>query len=98
MRPRRLRGASGCPLNVTVRRQFMNSRAASALVLGLFFVGLGAAGLLTGKALGRWHIFVREEDPVLYWTTVTIWLGAGTYCLVLFRRFLGTSSDRWKGP
>lgn len=76
----------------------MNSRAASALVLGLCFIGLGIAGLLTGKALGRWHIFVREGDPVLYWLTVAIWLGAGTCCLVLFRRFLGGSNDRRKGP
>ena len=75
----------------------MNSRAASALVLGLFFTALGAAGLFTGKALGRWHIFVREEDPVLYWVTVALWLGAGTYCLVLFRRFLGASNNRRRG-
>jgi len=72
----------------------MNSRAAAALVLGLFFMGLGVAGLLTGNAIGRWHIFVREEDPVLYWVTVTIWVGAGTYCLLLFWRFLGASNDR----
>jgi hypothetical protein len=76
----------------------MNSRAASALVLGLSFMGLGAAGLFTGKALGRWHIFVREEDPVLYWVTVALWLGAGTYCLVLFRRFMGASNNRPRGP
>jgi len=76
----------------------MNSRAVSALVLGLLFVGLGVAGLLTGKALGRWHIFVRADDPVLYWVTVTFWVGAGTYCLVLFRRFQGASNNRWRGP
>lgn len=76
----------------------MNSRAASALALALLFMGLGAAGLLTGKAIGRWHIFLREEDPLLFWVTVTIWLGAGTFCLALFRRFLGASKDRWRGP
>jgi len=75
----------------------MNSRAASALVAALFFMGLGVAGLLTGKAMGRWHIFVREEDPVFFWVTVTIWLGVGTYCLVLFRRFLGASNNRRQG-
>ena len=76
----------------------MNSRAVSALVAALFFAGLGLAGLVTGKALGRWHFFDREEDPVLYWVTVTIWVGAGTYCLVLFRRFLRTSNNHWRGP
>ena len=80
------------------RQKQWNSRAASALVLGLSFAGLGVAGLLTGKALGRWHIFVRAEDPVLYWVTVTIWLGAGTYCLLLFRRFLGASTSDRRAP
>ena len=83
--------------NLTIRRWFMNSRAASALVAALFFMGLGVAGLLTGKAMGRWHIFVREEDPVFFWVTVTIWLGVGTYCLVLFRRFLRASNNRRQG-
>ena len=76
----------------------MNSRAASALVAALVFMGLGVGGLLTGRALGRWHIFVREEDPVLYWVTTAFWVGAGTYCFVLFRRFLDTSNNRRRAP
>jgi hypothetical protein len=77
VRPRRLVGASGRPLNFTVRR--MTTDRALELIFGLPLVGCCVYALYTGHLWGMYPntLFNRDEDPWVYWPTVLITLGIG---------------------
>jgi hypothetical protein len=58
----------------------------SPLVAGLAFLGIGSAGLLTGRVLaghGDPRFLSRRNSPEGFWLVVMLWVGGGVFLLGL---------------
>jgi hypothetical protein len=77
VRPRRPAGASGRPLNFTVRRMSTGTHRAVELLVGFGLVGYCAYAIYTGSILGRFSSYGRTERPWSFWASVLFTFGIG---------------------
>jgi len=51
---------------------------------GLFSIGYGLYGILTGKIQSGGKVYSKEEHPRAYWALVGLTIGVGIFVFILF--------------
>jgi hypothetical protein len=72
-----LRGSLTSTRNTYASRMSPATHRAVELLIGFALVGYGAYAIYTGKVLGKFRSYSRDENPWSFWTGVLVTLGVG---------------------
>lgn len=50
------------------------------IVLGFALIGYAAFGVVNGSIVGKWRVYTRRDNPVLFWATAAIAVLIGLAC------------------